>query len=90
LSELGFQTVSETNVKSYIVELGDFVVYADPRMGGQIVFRVYKRPLPKKRRIPRGRSARRREFHLLDSWKRDIQGKYETRLGAAMAELSED
>jgi hypothetical protein len=30
LRELGFQTTSEANVRSYISERGDFVVYADP------------------------------------------------------------
>jgi hypothetical protein len=85
---LGFQTTSEGSVKSYVSERGDFVVYADPRLSGQIVFRVYKKPLPKKGRVPRARSARMSVFHLMDGWKHDLRGKYETRLGAAMATLS--
>jgi hypothetical protein len=88
LAELGFQTTSEGNVKSYLSERIDFVIYADPRASGQITFRLYKKPLPKKGRTARLRSARISTFYLLDSWKNDIRGKYETRLSSAMATLS--
>jgi hypothetical protein len=65
LAELGFQSTMEANIKSYTNERGDFVVYADPRTNGQITFKVYKKPLPKRRRGPRVRSARSSVFQLL-------------------------
>jgi hypothetical protein len=79
LSELGFQINSEGNVKSYISEMENFVVYADPRSNGEIRFTVYKKPLPKRRR----RALWNRSFSLKDNWKHDLRGKYESRLAQA-------
>jgi hypothetical protein len=44
LSDLGFQTSHEGNVRCYTSERGDFVVYADPRVKGKITFSVFKKP----------------------------------------------
>jgi len=76
LASLGFETRIEKNVKSYISESDNFVVYADPRASGGIEFRAYmKRPA---RNEPTYRS-----FMLKDNWKNDILGKYECRLTQA-------
>jgi hypothetical protein len=91
LNELGFATLSEGNVTSYLSERGDFVIYADPRGNGRIIFNVYKKPnksLSQKGRKPRVRIAPRNTFYLQDNWRNDIFSKYETRLNGAMEALS--
>lgn len=75
LSGLGFQINFEANVKSYINEQENFVVYTDPRVKGEIEFKVYKKPLPK-----RSRKRPIHYFNLKDSWGNDVRGKYESRL----------
>jgi len=80
LAYLGFQFTCEDNVKAYTSERGDWLVYADPRVKGKIEFRAYKKPLPKKARGSHIRRGVSRSFYLLDSWKNDIRGKYESRL----------
>jgi hypothetical protein len=84
LVDLGFQITSEANVKSYVSEHEDFVVYADPRTKGEITFTVYKKPLPKRGRVPRIRKNFLNYFRLMDSWKNDIREKYEARLAKAI------
>ncbi len=85
LVALGFQVTCEDNVKSYTDEREDFVVYADPRANGEIRFMVCRKPLPKKSRTPRVRTGYATSFFLKDTWKHDIQGKYEIRLAQAAA-----
>ena len=41
LTDLGFLSTTENNIKQYILDSGDFIVFADPRARGQINFRVY-------------------------------------------------
>jgi len=80
LAELGFRVANNANVKSYVSEHTDFAVFADPRGKGEIRFAVYRKPLPTKP----PRNGRHRtyvgSFSLLDSWKHDIQQKYQSRL----------
>ncbi len=44
LLHLGFEIVNDGKVKSYIYELDDLIVYADPRVEGEIKFAVYLKP----------------------------------------------
>jgi hypothetical protein len=75
LLHLGFEIVNNGKVKSYIYELDDLIVYADPRVEGEIKFVVYsKRVLDRSRKHPIS------SFSLKDNWKNDIRGKYEARL----------
>jgi hypothetical protein len=80
LAELGFPVASNANVRSYASDHGDFAVFADPRRTGEIRFAVYRKPLPTK--PPRNGRYRAYvgSFFLMDSWKHDIQQKYQSRL----------
>lgn len=83
VTELGFQISLEANIKSYLNDRQDFIVYADPREKGEIKFKVFKKPLPKKsRKLFRGNS-----FTVKDSWKHDLVGKYTSRLEKAIVYL---
>jgi hypothetical protein len=84
LVDLGFQIICEERIKSYTSEHEDFVVYADPRANGEITFRAYKKPLPRQSRVRRIRTGAFNFFRLMDSWKNDIRGKYQTRLAKAI------
>jgi hypothetical protein len=75
LATLGFLTLTEDRVRWYIDERERFVVYADPCEHGQISFRVYAKPVPK-----RGHTSQISDFRLFDRWKNDIRRKYEARL----------
>jgi hypothetical protein len=81
LSELGFEMTVEGNVKAYICRRDGFVIYADPRTYGEIMFRVFKEPVPKHSRVSRIRLEP--WFRLKDAWKNDIGGKFEARLAEA-------
>ncbi|KYF63874.1 hypothetical protein BE15_12430 [Sorangium cellulosum] len=80
LSALGFQVVAEGRIKSYTQSDKGFVVYADPRAEGEISFRVYWMPQPKKF------GRRYAQFSLKDAWKHDLVTKYKTRLVAALSQ----
>jgi hypothetical protein len=83
LAELGFEMELDGRAKAYTRKDGESLVYADPRVKGEIIFRVYRLPLPK-----RGRSKRLQPsvFKLLDSWKHDIRSKYKARWVQAMGQ----
>lgn len=80
LKSLGFQCVVDDNVKTWVDERENHVVYADPRQAGRLEFEVWRKPLPK--RIVRNSQNRHMagRFHLLDSWKNDLQKKYADRV----------
>lgn len=79
LEALGFRKVVEANVEAWIDERAEWIVYADPRRLGRIDFSVWKKPLPK--RVPvRAYKYRIGSFQLLDTWKKDLAGKYASRL----------
>ncbi|MEY2520588.1 MAG: hypothetical protein QOF24_2347 [Verrucomicrobiota bacterium] len=78
LTELGFQMSVADSAKQYTLERPELIVYADPRGSGEITFRVYRKPLPKRKRpMPA------QVFSLKDNWKNDLKGKFEARLGPA-------
>lgn len=79
LKSLGFQIVKEDRTKAYINERTDVVVYADPRIRGEIGFSVYMLPLNTKpgRRVHQELTPR---FRMFDSWKNDLLRKYEFRI----------
>lgn len=85
LAELGFAVANNADVKSYVSDHTDFVVFADPRGKGEIRFLVYRKPVPTKP----ARNGRHRpcvgSFFLLDSWKHDIRQKYQSRLDGVIS-----
>lgn len=76
LRSLGFSESLESNVKAYTREHDECLVYADPRGQGRIKFFVCPKPIPKRP----SRGYRVRDFYLLDSWKNDLEAKYQLRL----------
>jgi hypothetical protein len=78
LRALGFVEAMEGSVKAYTRDHDDCLVYADPRSKGRIEFVVCPKPLPK--RYSRKSRYYFRQFSLLDSWKNDLEGKYQLRL----------
>jgi len=77
LADIGFMVSWDGTVKSYIMDREDYVVLADPRAKGQIQFRIYKKPLPKKLR--QVRAGRMNSFMMPNSWKHNVRGKFESR-----------
>ena len=82
LEQLGFQALKRERVISYILEDDNCVVYADPRTVGQITFRVFKKPIPKRKP---NRFSITSSFSLQDRWKSDLKGKFLTRLNEVIA-----
>ena len=80
IRELGLEIILEANVKSYICDYGDLVVYADPRLNGRIDFSVYKKSTYKRTGSLGTRFRELGSFYLLDSWKQEIRQKYQERL----------
>lgn len=78
LTELGFETATENNVRSYILKRPDVIVYADPLEEGLIAFYVAKAPLLQGRPSREGLYVSR--FHLQDRWRQDLRGKLEQRI----------
>jgi hypothetical protein len=76
LKGLGVRCVVADNVRSWLDERDDCVVYADPRHAGRINFEVWRKPLPKKMGGQLRLSRRCGHFYLLDSWKKDLASKY--------------
>ncbi len=79
LKALGLKKRYESNVEAWVDERTDWIVYADPRTSGRINFTVWKKPLPKRRPV-RSYTYQIQSFYLLDSWKNNVQKKYESRL----------
>lgn len=77
--KLGFTITNDDRVKSYSLDYGDVVVYADPRQQGRITFYVYiaKWEVAKKKKSAR---RPRQDFYIPDTWKHNIRDKYDTRL----------
>lgn len=83
LTILGFEIINEANVRSYISDLDQFVVYADPRPKGEIRFTVHSKPLSRYGpKHPIG------FLSLRDRCKNDIRGKYIARLPLALQETA--
>lgn len=79
LKLLGLKEYVEGKVEAWVDEREDWILYADLRQSGRINFSVWKKPLPKR---PPSQTYKYRigSFFLLDSWKNDLQKKYESRL----------
>jgi len=85
LKSLGFQSLTDNNIRTWTDEQGDYVVYADPRQAGRIEFEVWRKPLPKRL----AHNSRHRylagRFHLRDPWKNDLLTKYASRVTQCLA-----
>lgn len=86
LQELGFNKTEENRVRQYVLEGSGYKVIADPRDKSQIVFNVYRKPIPTRK--AQKRSDNWSQFVIKDSWKHDIPGKFNVRLDNAIAGLS--
>jgi hypothetical protein len=84
LIDLGFRINIQDRIKSYIDEQETYLVYADPRVKGQITFTIYKGPLPTKSETMRTRSRALQRFRIPDNWKNDLRGKYHQRVMQAL------
>ncbi len=83
LTRLGFKLSIEGNVRAWTQEIDDLIVYADPRARGRIDFNVYSKMKKPKRLFGSSHSS----FHLQDSWRNDLLGKYKTRLEDAISQI---
>lgn len=87
LAQLGFQLSESERVRSFTKHMEDHVVYADPRLRGELTFFVYPAPSAASARR-RSRSAARREtFALPDKWRHDLDEKFASRLARAIEAL---
>lgn len=82
LESLGFSLSIENRVKAYINEATDFIVYADPRPSGEIVFQVFRKTSEKPRRSGNRNAVGR--FSIPDRWKHDLAAKYTAALANAI------
>ncbi len=85
LTELGFLTSTQNNVRQYVLDFSDFIVFADPRAKGKVSFRIYKTPIPKRKRSGKGPSYQ--SFSLQDNWTRNIQQQFQHMLSSAVDTL---
>jgi hypothetical protein len=79
LHELGVKSSTEGNVKKYLDEHADYLVLADPRVNGKILFKIYRKPLIKKGKDSLGRPLY-QSFCMQDAWKNDLPAKYALRV----------
>lgn len=82
LVKLKFTVQQDKNVKSYILEMKDVIVYADPRVKKKLEFYVYRLGVVKKSGA-KSRQPRYQSFYIPDTWKNDIKDKFKTRLAEA-------
>lgn len=91
LRQFGFANEAEGNVVAWRLRRDGWAVLADPRSVRLIQCVVFREPEPHvKTRRSRTKTARHietRSFHILDSWKIDILGKFNQRLDQAIHEL---
>ena len=80
LHQLGFETQLQQNVVSYKLEHGIHTVLADLRPVGRIDFVVHAPAGP-------GRKRENSQFYLLDSWRKELTSKFQSRLRAAIVSL---
>jgi hypothetical protein len=80
ICDLGFEIETSGNVVSYRLKQHGYIVLADPREVGRIVFYIYTEGEKKHRAWPP-------RFYLLDAWKNDLPGKFKQRLASAIASL---
>lgn len=77
VTSLGFTCHTEGNVKSFLLERPDYIVYADISPAKKITFNVFGKPLAK------GKKLKRSGCELPDSYKNDLGSKFEDRLKVA-------
>jgi hypothetical protein len=82
LDMLGFLLSVDNKIKAYTSAVTDFLVFADPREKGEIVFRVFKNSPSKQRRPSASRAVA--QFSIPDRWKHDLPAKYEAVLAKAI------
>src|SRR3954465_3152522 len=51
IAQLGFKMSIAGNVKGFVQETDQFIVYADPRQERRITFRVFRKGKPRKKRL---------------------------------------
>ncbi len=78
VKSLGLTVSTEDRIKTYCEELNAHVVFADIRSNGRIDFRVYEKPLAKKKGRYLGPAYR--SFYILDNWKHNLTEKYRLRI----------
>ncbi|KAA6185290.1 hypothetical protein F2Q65_09325 [Thiohalocapsa marina] len=83
LTSLGFQRTKEGNVVAWIDDRADCIVYANPLAYNRIDFEVWRKPLPEldPRRPPQPVGS----FYFLDTYIKNLPGKYASRLAKAMS-----
>lgn len=89
LADLGFRCELEGLIKTYTRSHEGIIVYADPRAEGIIDFWVFDEAALASKRRTRLRRGYLGGFHLLDSWRHDLPGKYEKRESAFAARRSD-
>lgn len=85
LAELGFLASTENNVRRYLLELNDFIVFADLRASGKIDFSVYKMPIAMNKRSRKRPTSQ--SFSLRDNWTKNIQQQFQGMLSVAVENL---
>ena len=87
LKQLGFTEVLDGQIRQYIRDYGDIVVFADPRQRGRLEFAVYRKEQVEKPKSRRRWSPDYQSFHLQDSWRNDLERKLNDRVEAARTVL---
>lgn len=81
-ASLGFEKRAEANVLSLEKTSTDYLIFADIRSAKRISFHVFKLPLKNRKTL------REASFYLLDSFRHDIEAKFEARLKEAIKRLN--
>jgi len=86
LKSLQFEIVEDGATRRFIMAVGEYRVYADPRAVGRIKLIVYRPDPVGRRRASQGVACH--TFEILDSWRNDLPRKLEARVAEAIEELS--
>jgi len=78
LESLGFAATLVDRVRCSSLERHDLTVFADPRVDGEIIFRVYCRPFPK-----RGSATPAAQFEIKDQLKDGVAKRFAERVNKA-------
>jgi hypothetical protein len=88
LRHLGFSEHRDGRIRQFTKDHGAFTVFGDPRELGRLTFLVLRSEPAEKRRGRRRQEPDAESFHLLDSWRNDLNKKFEMRLESAIESLT--
>jgi hypothetical protein len=86
LEALHFHPIKVGNVESFVDDRVDYIIYADPRVKGNIDFKAYRRLASSTAKEAKAKFALIGNFRIPDRWKNDLDRKYQEWLTTTIAD----